>query len=75
MYSSILCEDEYLDGELRKGEIEKCICKLKNIKTGGSDGLVGGLAEVWGSRNGTCYISFSKLYGMKKPYLSSGGRG
>ena len=27
MCSSILCEDEYLDGELRKREIEKCICK------------------------------------------------
>ena len=33
MCSSSLCEDEYLDGELHKGEIEKCICKLKNIKT------------------------------------------
>ena len=41
MCSSILCEDEYLDGELRKGEIEKCICKMKNNKTGRSDGLVG----------------------------------
>ena len=29
MCSSILCEDEYLDVELRKGEIEKCISKLK----------------------------------------------
>ena len=41
MCSSKLCEDEYLGGELRKGEIEKCICKLKNNKTGGSDGLMG----------------------------------
>ena len=32
MCSSLLCEDEYLDGVLRKGEIEKCICKLKNNK-------------------------------------------
>jgi len=38
MCSSILCDDEYLDGELRKGEIEKCVCKLKNNKTVGSDG-------------------------------------
>ena len=45
MYSSILCEDEYLDGELRKGEIEKCTSKLKNNKTGGSDGLVGELLK------------------------------
>ena len=49
MCSSLSCEDEYLDGELHKGGIEKCICKLKNNKTGGSDGLV---VEVWGSRNG-----------------------
>ena len=40
-----MCEDEYLDGELCKGEIEKCICKLKNNKTGGSDGLVGELLK------------------------------
>ena len=33
MCSSLLCEDEYLDGGLCKGEIEKCICKLKNNKT------------------------------------------
>ena len=38
MCSSLLCEDENLDGELRKGKIEKCVCKLKNSKTGGSDG-------------------------------------
>ena len=45
MCSSKLCEDEYLDGELRKGEVEKCICKLKNNKIGGSDGLVGQLLK------------------------------
>ena len=48
MCSSILCEDEYLDGELHKGEIEKCVCKLKNNKTGGSDGLVGELLKYGG---------------------------
>ena len=48
MCSSILCEDEYLDGELRKGEIEKFISKLKNDKTGGSDGLVGELLKYGG---------------------------
>ena len=41
--SSTLYEDKYLDGELRNGEIEKCVCKLKNNKTGGSDCLVGKL--------------------------------
>ena len=48
MCSSKLCEDEYLDGELRKVEIEKCICKSKNNKTGGSDGLVGELLKYGG---------------------------
>ena len=45
-------EDEYLDGDLHKGKIEKCICKLKNNKTGGSDGLVGKLLTYRGSGNG-----------------------
>ena len=48
MCSSLLNEDEYLDGEMFKGEIEKCICKLKNNKTGGSDGLVGELLKYGG---------------------------
>jgi len=73
MCSSILCEDEYLDGKLRKGEIEKCICKLKNNKTRGSDGLVGELLKYEGGGMVNCCISFLKLFGMKKPYLSSGG--
>ena len=34
MCSSILCEDEYLDGKLCKEEIEKCTCKLKNNMLG-----------------------------------------
>ena len=28
MCSSLKCEDEYLDRELHKWEIEKCMCKL-----------------------------------------------
>ena len=48
MCSSLLCDDEYLDGELHKREIEKCVCKLKNNKTGGSDGLVGELLKYGG---------------------------
>ena len=48
MCSSILCEDGYLDKELHKGEIEKCVCKLKNNKTGESDGLVGELLMYGG---------------------------
>ena len=33
----------FLDKEIEKGEIVKCIKKLKKNKTGGSDGLVGEL--------------------------------
>ena len=40
---SELCEDEFLDKEIEKGE---CI---KNNKTGGSDGLVGELLKYGGS--------------------------
>ena len=36
MCSSLLFEDEYQDGELHEGEIEKCIWKLRNNKTGES---------------------------------------
>ena len=43
---SELCEDEFLDKEIEKGEIVKCI---KNNKTGGSDGLVGELLKYGGS--------------------------
>ena len=39
--SSLSCEYQYLKRELCKMEIEKCICNLKNNKTGGRDGLVG----------------------------------
>ena len=46
---SELCEDEFLDKEREKGEIVKCIKKLKNSKTGGSDGLVGELLKYGGS--------------------------
>ena len=46
---SELCEDEFLDNEIEKGEIVKCIRKLKNNKTGGSDGLVGELLKYGGS--------------------------
>ena len=27
----VYCEDEYLNEALHKGEIEKCICKVKEI--------------------------------------------
>ena len=46
---SKVCEDEALDREIEKEEIVKCICKLKNKKTGGSDGLVSELLKYGGS--------------------------
>ena len=41
-YSSMSesCEDDQLDIAIEKAQIVKCIRKLKNSKTGGSDGLV-----------------------------------
>lgn len=35
----------YIDGDLCIGEIEKCNCKVKNIKTRGSYSLVGELLK------------------------------
>ena len=34
-----------LDKEIEKGEIAKCLRKLKNSKTGGSDGIVSKLLK------------------------------
>ena len=47
-------------------------CKLKNNKTGGSDGVVGNCLGM-GNRNGGPAAS-AKLIGIKKLYLNSGGR-
>ena len=41
--------DAFLDKEVEKGEIAKCVRKLKNNKTGGSDGIVGELLKYGGS--------------------------
>ena len=50
-YSSLSKEagDAFLDKEAEKGEITKCVRKLKNNKTGGSDGIVGELLKYGGS--------------------------
>ena len=50
-YSSLSEEagDAFLDKEVEKGEITKCVRKLKNNKTGGSDGIVGELLNYGGS--------------------------
>ena len=43
------CDDAFLDKGIEKAEIAKCLKKLKNNKTGGSDGLVG---DGWWFWNG-----------------------
>ena len=43
------CEDSVLDREIEREEIAVCVRKLKNNKTGGSDGLVGRLLQYGGS--------------------------
>ena len=50
-YSSLSEEagDAFLDKEIEKGEIVMCVRKLKNNKTGGSDGKVGELLKYGGS--------------------------
>ena len=47
---SVACEDNIiLDREIDSTEISRCLGKLKNNKTGGSDGLVGELLKYGGS--------------------------
>ena len=41
--------DAFLDKEIEKGEIAKCVRKLKNNNIGGSDGTVGELLKYDGS--------------------------
>ena len=46
---STVCVENVLDREIDLEEIALCVRKLKNNKTGGSDGLVGELLEYGGS--------------------------
>ena len=46
---SVDCEDNILDREIDSAEISRCLRRLKNNKTGGSDGLVGKLLKYGGS--------------------------
>ena len=73
---SKVSEDEALDREIEKAEIVKCICKLKNNKTGGSDGLVGELLKYGGS--GMVYLLehlFRVVWHEEVVYLRNGERG
>ena len=42
------CRDDFLDKEIERKEILGCIKRIKNNKTGGSDGLVGELLKYGG---------------------------
>ena len=46
---SVDCEDNILHREIDPAKISRCLRKLKNNKTGGSDGLVGELLKYGGS--------------------------
>ena len=43
-----VCRDDFLDREIERKEILGCIKRIKNNKTGGSDGLVGELLKYGG---------------------------
>ena len=58
---SEVCGDEALHGAIEKEEIAKCNQKLKNNKTGGSDGLMGEFLNYGGS--GMVYL-LEHLFGV-----------
>ena len=45
--ASKACEDRVLGREIEREEIAVCVRKLKNNKTGGSDGFSVGASQVW----------------------------
>ena len=47
-YSRISCREDFLDRKIERKEILACIKKIKNNKTGGSDGLVVELLKYGG---------------------------
>ena len=65
------CEDAFLDKGIEKAEIAKYLRKLKNKKTGGSDGLVGELLKYGGS--GMVSL-LEQLFGMRRLSLGNGER-
>ena len=70
-----LCEDAFLDKGIEKTEIANCLRKLKNNKTGGSDGLVGELLKYGGSGMVCLLEQFHfQLFGRRRLSLSNGER-
>ena len=68
------CEDDHLHIAKEKGEIVKCIRKLKTNKTGGNNGLVGELLKYGGSGMVRLLEQLFQLSGMRKPFLGNGER-
>ena len=57
--------DAFLDKEIEKGEIVKCVRKLKNNKTGGSDGM--------GELGGSGMVDLlEQLFGRRRLSLGNG---
>ena len=59
---------------IEKAEVAKCLSKLKNNKTGGSDGLVGELLKYGGSGSVSMLEQLFQLFGMKRLSLGNGER-
>ena len=57
---SVEHDDPVLDREIELQEIARCVRKLKNNKTGGSDGLVGELLKYGGS--GMIHLLFEVVW-------------
>ena len=70
--TSVDCEDSILDKEIDLTEISRCIRKLKNNKTGGSDGLVGELLKYGGSPMVNLLQLLFPLFGVKRWYIHNG---
>ena len=58
-----LYEDEVLDKVVDRNEIAQCLRKIKNNKTGGSDGLVGELLKYGGKG---MVLLLEKLFGVRR---------
>ena len=62
--ASELYEDEVLDKVVDRNEIAQCLRKIKNNKTGGSDGLVGELLKYSGE--GMVLLCFLVSFGVRR---------
>ena len=66
--------DALLDKEIEMVEITKCVRKLKNNKTGGSDGIVGELPKYDGLGMVNLFEQLFQLYGRSRLSPGNGER-